>query len=187
MNKKTVLLLVLFSTTLQANNEAQMVNESKQAIKGFATQLKSQLQQGMKAGGVVNAINVCHDSAEKIAQQYSKQLGWTITRTSLKLRNKNNHPDAWEKQVLNAFEQRQQAGETIAVLDYSEIITHDGQRSFRYMKAMPTKGVCLGCHGAILSDDVLNVLHKTYPNDQATGFKMGDIRGAFSITRPLNE
>lgn len=56
--------------------------------------------------------------------------------------------------------------------------TEDG---FRYMKAIPTKGLCLTCHGEALTEPVKATLAELYPEDKATGFKVGDIRGAFSI------
>jgi hypothetical protein len=48
------------------------------------------------------------------------------------------------------------------------------------MKTIPTQGLCLGCHGGNLSEDVKFELNLLYPNDQATDFKEGDIREAFS-------
>ncbi|MFT6919058.1 MAG: hypothetical protein ACJA2G_001693 [Cognaticolwellia sp.] len=53
----------------------------------------------------------------------------------------------------------------------------------RYMKAIPTGGLCLACHGSKLADDVSSKVNELYPNDQATGFKLGDIRGAFTLQK----
>nr|VFK10650.1 MAG: Protein of unknown function (DUF3365) [Candidatus Kentron sp. LPFa]VFK26753.1 MAG: Protein of unknown function (DUF3365) [Candidatus Kentron sp. LPFa] len=63
----------------------------------------------------------------------------------------------------------------------------DGVRVFRYMKAIPTLEVCILCHGASLSPDVVAKLDELYPEDQARGFKVGDIRGAFSFMQPLSK
>jgi len=186
MKNKMCLILLLFTTYANAADEKQLILESKQSIKAFATQLKSQLQQGMKAGGPVNAINVCKNTAEEIAQQVSEKAGWEISRTSLKVRNSNNAPDNWEKMILRQFEQLKSHGESVDNLEFSEIIKSGDETVFRYMKAIPTQGVCLSCHGADMSEEIVKTLHKHYPDDQATGFKLGDIRGAFSIIRKLN-
>jgi hypothetical protein len=53
------------------------------------------------------------------------------------------------------------------------------------MKAIPTGDVCLLCHGAQLAPGVSQVLTELYPEDKATGFSMGDIRGAFVVTREI--
>ncbi len=79
--------------------------------------------------------------------------------------------------MLQQFEQRKQKGEDIATLEYYETT----QAGFRYMKAIPTKGLCLTCHGKTLAEPVKATLAELYPEDKATGFKVGDIRGAFSI------
>ena len=187
MNTKIkIVFLLIFSTAINAASKEQMIQESKQSIKQYATQLKAKLQQGMKAGGPANAIQVCNIAAEEISRQVSDQQGWKISRTSLKVRNSSNKPDTWETKVLHDFEQRMKHGEAIEKLDFSEITNKDSQPVFRYMKAIPTQGICLSCHGDKLSPDVAAKLRELYPKDQATGFKMGDIRGAFSITRNIN-
>jgi Protein of unknown function (DUF3365) len=155
------------------------VMQSRKAIKAFGTQLMGELKQAIAAGGPVNAIGVCNIKAPEIATNLSEQYNWQIGRTSLKTRNPNNNPDDWEQAVLNQFEQRKQQGEDIAKLDYAE----DTEQGFRYMKAIPTKGLCLTCHGEAIPDNVKAALAEKYPQDNATGFKAGDIRGAFSIVQ----
>jgi hypothetical protein len=58
---------------------------------------------------------------------------------------------------------------------------------FRYMKALPIQEACLNCHGdpAAVSADLKAKLAKLYPGDQATGYKLGAIRGALTVKRPL--
>jgi hypothetical protein len=54
------------------------------------------------------------------------------------------------------------------------------------MKAIPTSGICLSCHGENLSKEVSTRLDQLYPEDNARGYKENDIRGAFTITRQIN-
>ena len=56
----------------------------------------------------------------------------------------------------------------------------------RFMAPIMTGPLCLTCHGAQLSPAVKAALAKDYPGDQATGFKAGDLRGAFSIVWPAH-
>ena len=102
----------------------------------------------------------------------------------MKLRNPLNEPDPWELKVMQEFEKRKAAGEEIKMLEYAEIVTTDGKKQFRYMKAIPTEKLCLPCHGSDIEPDDAATLNKFYPHDQATEFKEGDIRGAFTITQP---
>ena len=68
-----------------------------------------------------------------------------------------------------------------AKIDHAEIVEIDGAKRFRYMKAIPTGGVCVACHGASLNPKVAAKLDSLYPGDKARGFKPGDIRGAFTV------
>jgi hypothetical protein len=53
------------------------------------------------------------------------------------------------------------------------------------MKAIPTAQLCLACHGENIDSITRTRLEKLYPDDQARGYKAGDIRGAFSISQAL--
>ena len=112
--------------------------------------------------------------------------GWQVGRTSLKLRSLANAPDEWERARLESFEQRKQAGENPAQLEYYAVVEQDGVPVFRYMKAIPTTEPCLACHGANIDPAVEAKLAELYPMDQARGYQAGDIRGAFTFIEPLS-
>ncbi len=172
-------------TACSSQNLEPHAAESRVVVKEFMQNLKGELQTAMKAGGPVNAIAVCNERAPEIAQALSTQKGWEIGRTSLKLRNPDNAPDAWEEKVLEQFETRKVGGEDPKTLEHYEMVkTEDGQ-FFRYMKAIPTGGVCLACHGESIAAPVREKLQSLYPEDKATDYKSGDIRGAFTITQPM--
>lgn len=163
---------------------AARVGASRAAIKSFAGALQEQLKSAMAVGGPTAAIEVCNVAAPAIAAEASEDRGWTIGRTSLKLRNPANAPDAWELSVLRGFEARKAAGEDPAGIDRAEFVVRDGERTFRYMKAIGTRAVCTVCHGSGIAPEVAAALDALYPEDRARGFEVGDIRGAFSITQP---
>jgi len=83
--------------------------------------------------------------------------------------------------MLHYFEQQKQSGEDISKLEAYEIIEDENGRWFRYMKAIPTTEVCLVCHGETLASPLQQKLQSLYPNDQATGYRVGEIRGAFTV------
>jgi len=162
------------------------VEASRETVKEFMQTLKKELQSGMQQGGPVNAVSVCNLTAPAIANTYSVSNGWEVGRTSLRLRNPNNAPDAWERSVLEAFEERKLAGEDPAQMEFHEVVRVDGDKQLRYMKAIPTSRPCLACHGETPDSIVKTRLEKLYPHDQALGYREGDIRGAFTITQPLS-
>src|SRR5690606_38844506 len=162
----------LASAVAQADDTVALQAEARAQIKPFAGALQSTLKQGMESDGPVHAIGLCNTEAPLIAEQTSRN-GWQIGRTSLKVRNPDNRPDAWEREVLQQFERRKQAGEDLMTLEASA--TENGE--FRFMKAIPTGAACIACHGTELSAPVQARLAELYPQDQARGFNPGDLRG----------
>lgn len=176
---------LFISTAYADNNLKERAQKSKAVVQEFMGQLKGELEAAMKVGGPVNAINVCNKKAPAIAASLSEKYGWKIARTSLKTRNSSNAPDAWETRVLNDFEARKTKGEDVKPMAYFEAVNSDGKQNFRFMKAIPTGEVCLKCHGTEMAPAIKAKLQELYPNDMATGFKLGDIRGAFTISQPM--
>ncbi len=188
MKKIALLSLMVCLSTAPAGAEdfTSRVNASRAAIKGFASTLGGELKGALKRGGPLAAIKVCNINAMGIAKRHSEKNGWLIGRTSLKPRNSANAPDAWERSVLEEFEARKAAGENPMKMEHYEVVTQNGKQLFRYMKAIPTaKKPCLACHGTMIDPKIAEALDKLYPQDQARGYKAGDIRGAFTITQPM--
>jgi len=165
------------------------IDQSKAVVQEFFGTLKGELETAMKAGGPINAIQVCNEVAPGIAKDLSEKHGMHVARTSLKTRNPANAPDAWETEVLKKFEERKAAGEDPDTLSFNAIVEQDGKREFRFMKAiiMPpeAKMPCLKCHGENLDPKVAAKLDALYPHDQARGYKAGDVRGAFTVRQPM--
>jgi hypothetical protein len=170
---------------LLADEVADYTQEARGLVKEFFGALKGELEAAMKAGGPINAIGTCNLKAPEIAHQLSQRSGWELARTSLKLRNQDNAPDSWEKNVLLSFEARKKSGEDITNMELAGIVESEGKLTFRYMKAIPTGELCLKCHGDNIDAKVAERLDALYPDDQARGYKQGDIRGAFTFEKGL--
>lgn len=176
---------LLLSGTAFGEDVQQRVEASRAAAKQFGQTLKSELLSAIGKGGPTHALEVCHTRAPRIAEQISDEKGWDMGRTSLKPRNPDNAPDAWEASVLRRFKDRQARGEDPRRMEYYEIVEEGGEPYFRYMKAIPTGSLCLTCHGQSIVPAVSAKIERLYPQDQATGFEVGDIRGAFTIRQPM--
>lgn len=161
----------------------QQVMEARGLVKQFGSNLKGELVKAMKSGGPTKAIEFCNLRAPGIASDVADASGWEVGRTSLKLRSQANRPDAWELKVLQGFEAMKVAGADPSKLEYSETVEVDGKKVFRYMKAIPTGKPCLNCHAATVKPAVEQKLQALYPEDQARGFNLGDIRGAFTLSK----
>lgn len=164
-------------------NKAALEEIAKEAIQAFGSTLKNELESAMKSGGPINALEVCNVKAPVIAEEISWEQDALVSRTSLKYRNPDNAPNEWQGKVLQDFETRKADGADPVTLVYSEIVNNE----YRFMKAIPTAGLCLTCHGTDISPEVTAELTRLYPQDQATGFKEGDLRGAFVVVKNLAE
>lgn len=186
--KNCLAALMLGATSISAVSHAEEIDkkaltqEAKGIIKAFAGDLKSTLVQGMKAKGPDHAISLCNEKAPGIAEKHSAGE-WQISRTSLKIRNPGNAPTEWQTQILESFEQRKANGEDVKAM----AATHIQDGNFYLVKAIPTGPVCTVCHGKELNPAVSNRLGELYPNDKATGFAAGDIRGAFVVSKSLSQ
>ena len=165
-------------------------DESREVVQQFAKKLVGELKRGMKEGGPTKAIEVCKILAPAIAQEESSKRGWDIGRTSTKLRNPNNAPDEWESQVLAQFEKRLANGESPMGMSHYEVVTQNGKQAFRFMSPIVVppleKAPCLMCHGENIAPDIAAKLDSLYPQDNARGYRAGMLRGAFTITQPIN-
>jgi hypothetical protein len=142
------------------------------------------LKKEMAAGGPDNAIAVCRDIAPGLAGELSRKTGGRVSRVSLKSRNPLlGQPDAWEQEVLAEFDRRAAQGAKPETLERSEVVSEPQGRFFRYMKAIPVQPLCLTCHGTTdsIPDPVKARLTADYPHDRATGYALGQIRGAVTI------
>lgn len=136
--------------------------------------LSAKLLEAMSQGGPASAIEVCSKDAPKIADRIGKQFDVQIGRTSFKLRNSKNTPPDWVKPIIE-----NKPTETRFV-DLPE--NHTGA-----LFPITLKVQCLACHGpkAQISSDVQAQLDRIYPEDQATGFNEGDLRGWFWVDVPF--
>jgi len=144
--------------------------EAKEAL--FTT-LSGRLMEAMGSEGPAAAIAVCQQEAPQIAAAVSEEQGLQIGRTGVRLRNPNNVPPAWAEPLVNS------RTDTPAFVKLS-----NGDAAALLPIKLPAQ--CLMCHGPEeqIAPDVQAQLAKLYPNDQATGFKEGELRGWLWVELP---
>lgn len=177
--------LGMTGAVLAQDDVAKRTAGSREVVKNFGGRLVAALQGALKSGGPEAAIQVCKVEAPKIATEEGARTGWQVGRTALKVRNPNNAADAFEKRVLESFAARAAKGEPLANMEHTETVTENGKKVFRYMKAIPTGDVCVTCHGTDLAPTLAAKIKSLYPQDQATGFQVGQLRGAITIRQPM--
>lgn len=90
-------------------------------------------------------------------------------------------PDEYERQKLELFDRLNREGKLES--EYYEVVTEQGGRYLRYLRPLLTGPMCLTCHGEKqqIPADVKAILAEKYPDDRATGYHTGDVRGAVSV------
>ncbi len=145
--------------------------------------LGKNLQEALQQGGVSHAISFCNVNAMPIIDSLSKSYNATIRRVSFKTRNPLDQPDEIERALLDAYEF--QWKDSIPLNANVQKLGDD-----RYLFTKPIfvdNALCLVCHGKPengLLNETAEFLKKEYPDDQATGYEIGDLRGMWSITLP---
>ncbi len=179
MRKQIWLFLIFAAAAAQAPDARQ---RAEQAAAGLGRVLMELLSQEMARGGYEGAVRACSEAAQTVTDEFGHEQGLEIRRVSLKARNAKDHPDEWEAAKLREWEKAYKPGAPPE--DVFEVVEEDGRRLARYLKPIVVQPMCLGCHGPRekLSDEVRQVLDERYPRDRATGYRAGDLRGAFSVT-----
>lgn len=140
----------------------------------------------LEKGGYEGAVRVCSEIAQEIPREIEARTGVSIRRVSLRYRNPKDIPDEYERRKLEEFEQQHRAR---ALADESfEVVREDGRRYLRYMRPILVGPMCITCHGPkeAIPSSVRAILAEKYPEDRATGYRSGDVRGAVSVKIPLS-
>jgi len=157
----------------------QVSSELTEKVRGF-------LLQEIEKGGWVSAVKVCSERAQEMTREFNARVSHTVRRVSLKYRNPRNRPDEYERRKLEEFDLLTQR--KALRNEYIEVVEEGGQRYLRYMRPLIALPLCLNCHGPKenISADVKAILAEKYPDDRATGFLVGDLRGAISVKIALS-
>lgn len=180
-----VLLVALVPATVPAAEPASAtswIEQSRELAMQLGSELKGELSRAIAEGGPIAAISVCHARAPEIAARLSAQSGARVGRTALRVRNPANGPDELQRTLLEQFGAELASGRFQPPLEAAFEINRGGQVERRYLRAIPTEALCLTCHGATIAPELAAAIARDYPGDQATGFELGQLRGAFTVT-----
>ncbi len=151
--------------------ESPAIQRARTAAKTFKVALKKALTGALSDGGPAKAIEVCSREASRLAAAASHD-GITLGRATTKTRNPNNRARGWQADAFAQFEalpDAERAGATFTrTLD-------DGATA--YAEPLIAQGLCLMCHGTAVAGEVATAIASRYPEDQATGYAEGDLRG----------
>lgn len=132
----------------------------------------------IQKGGADYAVEFCNEKAMPLTDSLSEKYRVEIQRISAKNRNPKNVASLFDKKILALFEST-----TVPLLKDTLIDTPKGYVYYKPIKiGMPT---CLQCHGKPkedINEATASTIRKKYRFDKATGYAMGELRGAWKLT-----
>ncbi|EMJ69942.1 PF11845 family protein [Leptospira interrogans str. 2002000632] len=174
----SIFLFFQFFTVCDAGQNAEKKEILLRLISEFQIDLQKNLESAIRTKGIVGAIDVCRTiSPEKEAALKTEFPGILIRRVSEKPRNPNHQPDTWETEIFNQWKESQKKQNT----PYTVILSKNTE--VRILQPIILQNpTCLQCHGSPkdINPEVSKKIAELYPKDQAKGYKLGELRGAFS-------
>ena len=153
---------------------AALIGELKRSLVGAVTKAMGQ--------GIPAAIATCHTEAPSLTAAVARE-GATIGRATRKPRNPSNAATGWQADALSQFEGVVAAGKPLAGQTFARRLP--GGR-IAYAEPLVIVELCVTCHGATLAPEVKAELASRYPDDRATGYAVGDLRGVAWVELPAN-
>jgi tRNA A37 threonylcarbamoyladenosine synthetase subunit TsaC/SUA5/YrdC len=163
------------------------LTDARRVSNQLADKVRGLLFQEIEKGGFPSAVRICSETAQEMTLQFNAKTGHHVRRISLKYRNPKNVPDAYERRRLEEFNVLNQKKELSN--EYSEIVEEQGKKYLRYLKPLIVAPLCITCHGPKenIPQEVKAILAERYPDDLATGFLVGDVRGAITVKTLVTE
>ncbi len=156
-------------TAEPAAGDEALLAAGRSLVAPFKQALKGALGEGM-ARGPAAAVEACRVAAPVIADGVATP-GVRLGRSSDRLRNPDNQGPAWVAPLLADYLSGRQA-RAARVIELA-----DGRVG--YVEPIEVQPMCLACHGATPAAGLAELLAEHYPQDRATGYRPGDLRGVF--------
>lgn len=161
-----------------------------QATAAVGMRLVTELTAAMQAGGPLAAVEVCHLKALPLTEPTPAQRAavTALKRTSLRLRNPANRPDAAEADALKHIAALLAAGKPLPAVFLQRVNAKPAPSAaapeWRVYRPVMIQPACLACHGdpAKQPPELRALLGQKYPADTATGYDTGEWRGLIRAT-----
>ncbi|NGP89880.1 Tll0287-like domain-containing protein [Fodinibius halophilus] len=156
-----------------------VIKEGQKITQAAFSTLSSNLQQAIAEGGVKNALQFCSIRAMPLTDSLSAHYNVELRRASHQPRNPKNQADSLEVATIQKYLVQIKKEESLEPVT----IAHGDKINYHAPIRIPGQ-LCLNCHGRPgqdISKADLKTIQELYPNDQATGFEMGELRGIWSV------
>lgn len=164
--------------------DAAVIGFSEPLAREFTSALQAQLGAAMAEGGPAQAVGVCQEEAPRIAAALSHESGAQMARIS----DRNRNPDGGVSEEVGRFYARLTEQPMVDGAPAVQIWqSGEGDEArMNYLSAIPMQEQpCGTCHGTDIDPELQARIAELYPDDLATGFTPGELRGALHISWPI--
>lgn len=169
---------------LAAEDSARAVDEGGAIAGAVAAGLVQRLQAELATAGAAGAVDFCARTALALTDSLvaEQPAGTAVRRTSTRIRNPANAPDGLESVALAWFDSVRAATGAIP----QSLVQYAGPDEVRFYRPLVVQPFCTQCHGPAdeLAPGVQAILDERYPDDRATGYHEGDLRGVIRVSLP---
>lgn len=182
MKKSSSLATILLGTALMGAsvNDTTALQIGESASTALIQKLGSEVKAVMQKDGPVEAVNFCSKNAISLTHEVSKTHGVNMKRVTLQQRNPLNRPTPEETEIMNKWMS------LMAKTQQPTAVLSKVSGGFTYYKPLVINNdVCLKCHGTVdYATPLGQALKASYPDDRATGYRLGDLRGMIVVDIP---
>ncbi len=157
------------------------VNELGDSITANAQEVfMRKISEQFEAGGYKAAAKFCSMEAYPLTDSLANKYKVFLSRVSLKNRNPANAASGVERDLLEAYTD---AHENEIKLSTNVQFIRPGDSILYNKPIFIASNLCLNCHGSKeeISAKIESFLTSKYPKDKATDYKIGDLRGMWSL------
>lgn len=172
---RKLIAISVFSISINSFSSDLFLSDAQKLSGELKTNLQKQLQVKIAKDGIIGAIPFCHANVGSIAKSAAGEemiKKYEFGRTSHLIRNSKNKPAPWMEKYLTDFK-----GKTKEQIQQPYLIHTLDSGKRVYLEPLFVGPLCLQCHGDRVAPEVKDQISKLYPQDQATGFKLGEFRG----------
>ena len=154
----------------------QLVTHARETVALTFRTLSSELKAALSTGGIPNAIGYCNLNAMKLTDSLSIARNTTIKRATDRWRNPQNKANTQETEIIQFY---QSALKKDSPISDTLIVMGDHKA---YYAPIRLNQLCLNCHGNKNDIAAYDFIKKHYPDDQAINYKLGELRGIWSVS-----
>ncbi len=171
-------------SALPAAPESGIANAELKAVGLAAIQeafglLTSNLTAALARGGTTEALPFCKVEALPLTASVGEAYDLELRRVALRVRNPANRASPRAAEIFETMRTAMAQGRAL-----EPVVEMVGDDPVLYAPIILNNPLCLVCHGTPnqqIAPGTMDLLADLYPDDEAVGFQMGDLRGLWEV------